>query len=130
LLLNQAEGTAGIEDVVNDDDVLTGDVDVQVFEEPEFFGLCVWASVTGDGDKADFHANGELSNQVGQEDDRTGENGYQGYFPDAVFFIGLGDLGGQFADSLGDLVLGIQDFVDISLHRDEIIAVFLVVVLP
>lgn len=95
------EGAAGVDDVLDYEDMAAGEIGVDIFAEVEFASGAALA-VAGDGDEFHFHREVEAANEVGVEHDRALEDSDH-----ERVFIGVccGDLSGEGVDAGEELLL-------------------------
>src|SRR4051794_32584775 len=87
----------GVEDVVQQEDVVSANIGECGRVDREFAGGCRLAPVAGGLDEVDAQAQVEVSHQVGQKHQTTGQDADNGYW---TILIIPGDLNGHFGDTL------------------------------
>ncbi len=116
-LADGSEGTASVEDVIDDEDVFPGDIEGGGVEDAgPLIGGCL-AGITGDGHHIDLHPNGKVAHEVGKEDDGTGEEGHENEFPTIEI---RSDLLGNFEDARLDRVAVDEDLLEVFLHGGSV----------
>lgn len=109
------EGLAGVEDVIDEEDVFIGDVKGGGVEDAGAEIGGGGAAVRGDGEDVDFHAQGQVTDEVGEEDDRTGEQRHEQEF--AIGGVVGGDLGGELCHASLDGLAVDEDLADVLVHE-------------
>jgi len=101
-----AEGQAGVEDVLDDDDVLAFDGVIDVLDELDGSRGDAGAAIAGDGDEVEGGVDRDGTREVGEEDRRALEDTDQ---DNGLAFVISGDLLADGGDSLGDLRAAVED---------------------
>ncbi len=111
--IHGAKGSAGVEDVVDDEDVFAGDVEgVGVKDAGALVGGGP-ARVAGDGNHVDSHADREVTDEVGDKNNGAGEERHESEL--AVGVVG-GDLLGELIHASLNGVPVNKDVLDVVLH--------------
>ena len=105
-----AEGEAGVQDVLDQDDVAALDGVVDVLDELDCAGGDAGAAVAGDGDEVECVVDRDGAREIGEEDGRALEHADQndGQAGLLVLVVG-GDLAAHYSDAFGDLGGGEED---------------------
>ena len=117
--LDEPEGLAGVEDVVDEDDAAAMQIAELLGDDLGSLAGDALAGIAADGNDADPHGDGDLAHEIGAEDHCAGEDGDDGDLCRAVEFgdgVVFGDEPGQLGDASGDLLLGDEDAVDVAEH--------------
>ncbi len=101
-----AEGEAGVEDVLDDDDVLALDGVVDVLDELDGSGGDTGAAVAGDCDEVEGVIDADGAGEVSQEDGCAFEDADE---DDGLTCVVGGDLGADCFSAFGDLLPGEED---------------------
>ena len=108
------EGEAGVEDVLDDQDVAVLDVDVEVLDDADGAGGLGAVAVAGHGHEVDGQIGVDGAHQVAHEHDGTAQDGDE---DQVLTLVILGDLSAQALDHIRNVLLGEQDLLDIRMHR-------------
>jgi hypothetical protein len=103
------EGLAGVEDVVDDEDVAATEIEPHFLGEDEFAGLG-FRAIAGDAKEIQFDWQGKVAEQIGEEEDRTVEEGDDDEFGAGGIAL---DLAREMANAGGDLGAGEQNAGDV-----------------
>ncbi len=98
-----AEGEAGVQDVLDDDDVLAFDGVVDILDELDGAGGDAGAAVAGDGDEVEGVINLDSAGEVGEEDGCAFEDSDE---DDGLACVVGCDLGADLSGAFGDLFFG------------------------
>src|SRR5699024_9747658 len=100
------EGEAGVDDVVDDDDVPAGDVHIHVLVELHHARGLAGGAVAGHGDEVHVDVEVDLPAEVGEEEGRALEDAHH-HRPGAL--VVFGDLLAQGFHHGGNLLFGVED---------------------
>ena len=103
----EVQGQAGVDDVLDDEDVAADDGRVEVLQQPD--GAGAPTRVGGELEEVDAVRDRQRSREIGEEDGARLERRDQQRLAAGV---GLGQLGAQLADAAADLVTGQVDLPD------------------
>ena len=107
------EGAAAVEDVIDDEDVLAGEVGEFDLIEGDDAGALGAAVVAGDGDGFHFQGEVDAAEEIGEEDEAAVEDG-----DDGEVFAGVvvGDGLAHGIEAVVDVGFVEEDFFDVGLH--------------
>src|ERR1019366_480191 len=95
------QGETAVEDVFDDEDVATGQVDVEVFQDPYDAARLRRGSIGGDGHEVELERQLNAAGEVGEEDERPFEHADQKRRATGIV---CRDRFAELGDSLGNLV--------------------------
>ena len=110
------EGVAGVEDVVNKQDVLLGEVEADLVNDFRLGDGAVFVFVGGDADAVETHVEVELPQEVGGEHDGAVGDADDGDFVRSEALVERGDLAAEFDDAAADVFFSDENFCQIFMH--------------
>lgn len=104
------ESFPGVEDVVDEEDVAASDIEREAVKEVRFAARPGVVAVAGDADAVEPDGIGDLTKQIGGEEDGAVDDRDDS---DLFFAVGRGDVGAQFFKATFDRSLAHEDSLEI-----------------